>query len=180
MKTEPELEQKTPDFSQVSFAAREDKEDPLESGRSLRGRTWRRWRVVCALTIMCLLAATSVVFLQGYRPSAPAFLSSADYMQCMLMVFGGACGVAWSGRSLFDEKEDAFVPLRWVVWMTPAAAFISWAASNLLLAAYLRGWQPAWPFFIGNPFGLLLTTYLIGFAAIRLASRIRNLTRSGP
>jgi hypothetical protein len=45
--------------------------------------------------------------------------------------------------------------------------------SNALLFAYLRGWQPAWPFLVRNPYGLLLTTYLIGYAAIRVLAKIR-------
>lgn len=174
MEENEEKKQKSADFSQVAFAVREDKEDPLASRTSELGQAWRRWRITFAVTVFCMSAATAVVLMQGYQPAAPTYLPSPHYMMNLLMALGGAIGVAWSARSLFDQKEEEFNAMdSWLLWITSGAALVAWIGSNALLFAYLRGWQPTWPYFIRNPFGIMLTTYLIGTIAMMVLAKIR-------
>ena len=178
MEENEETKRKSADFSQVAFAVREDKEDPLESRTSEIGQAWRRWRITFAITVFCMSTATAVVLMQGYQPTAPTYLPSSDYMMNLLMALGGAIGVAWSARGLFDKKKAEFNAMDpWLLSITSGAALVAWIGSNAMLFAYLRGWQPTWPYFIRNPFGIILTTYLIGYMAMRVLARIRATIR---
>lgn len=166
-------DRKEADFSQVNFAARQANADEYLAENSLLGRTWKAWRL-CMVALALILAAGTVYLLsRGYRSGAPAFLPAADYMMCLLCSAGGAMGVGWSARSLFDEETTGFDRLHaWMAASTPLAALTAWAIGLMLLHAYLKGWQPQIPFLVCNPFGLLLTIYFIGLALFHLSVRL--------
>lgn len=164
---------KQADFTQVTFAVRQEQADEYPAGNSLLARTWKTWRL-CMVALALILAAGTVYLLsRGYRSGAPAFLPAADYMMCLLCSAGGAMGVGGSARSLFDEEATNFDRLHaWMAASTPLAALTAWAIGVALLHAYLKGWQPQIPFLVSNPFGLLLTIYFIGLLLFHLSVRV--------
>jgi hypothetical protein len=121
---------------------------------------------------LILVAGTVYLLSRGYRTGPPTFLPAFDYMMCLLCSAGGAMGVGWSARSLFDEETAGFDRLHaWMAASTPLAALTAWATGLALLHAYLKGWQPQIPFLVCNPFGLMLTIYFVGFALFQLSVR---------
>lgn len=125
-----------------------------------------RW----TLTLV-LIAGFCAALFGNYPPKET--VPAGDYFFALFMLAAAGFTVGWCPLRIFDSelRENHFddVPLAYAMRFAPLAGLISWLAGMFLWIRHLHGWTPdRFRFFIVNPFGIYLTSLIIGVVVLRV------------
>ncbi len=128
----------------------------------------RRWLGMLLFQLVTVIAITGWVMFAFYQPDLP--VSSPVYVMNFMMIAGSSLGVGFCSIRSFDmDSQDrvANVAKAYVAQFMPLGGLVSWAVCMCLFLRMLHGWDPgAARFFVSNPYGLLVTGWMIGILAM--------------
>lgn len=129
----------------------------------------RRWMKMLAVQTAVVAAVSGWLLFTRYDPGLAA--TPFEYMMGHIMTAAVGISIGFCGLGSFDHhrlgRTDGVVAAMFGQF-SPVAAGIGWAVSLLLFWRFLLGWSPAHgAFFVSNPFGLLITGWVVSLAAMR-------------
>lgn len=132
-------------------------------------RCGRQWKIMLWALALVLIAGFCAALFGSYLPKTT--VAPGDYFFALFLLAGAGFAVGFMPLRIFDPelRENYFddIPFAYAIRFAPLAGLIGWLAGMFLWICHLYGWTPDnFRFFIVNPFGILLTSLIIGVVAL--------------
>lgn len=120
---------------------------------------------------LILIAGFCLALFGDYLPKTT--VSPGDYLIALFALAAAGFTVGFMPLRIFDPelRENHFddIPSAYAMRFAPLAGLVGWLVGMFFWIRHLHGWMPDnFRFFIVNPFGIYVTSLVIGVAVLRM------------